>query len=535
MSYADPKRLWRDVKEIANPGLRLETVRRLIERIKNELDELTSEEARLSAAYENLGSHPGHTSPELFKLRGLRTLALFLVALDVPVQVLLNSAALPDVPGWRVAAGSVGLALGIAGAVHLVLVHLVHDTDRPARTIRLCKSLAGAAFVATALGATVFLFARQASPEMAGHLVTLTAVSLWTVAEALPLSAGFFSAWAHVLAEPVRAERTLRGVKIRIRGHERFLERLEGEERRLVAEAVGVRGDGAVPPELDQLSLFSERSATRKSNARKGVTALVAVLIALGAGAGPLGAQHAGTAPGDERLCAIFVDRTRSLDPGHREKALKVFFEGLPVFLDEAGCTEVLAGTFADEGAWAPRRWFRVPERPDTSGCEFAGSAAPSGAVGLLANLRGFRDHFRRKAEEACRAERAARGRVHERERKVLLREVREILEAPQLERDTHTHIVAVVENFVVARANPILLLTDGIETPHAGRLEVHLKGSSRVVLVLVPAREKYGGREATGSAAEKWRGVGAEAVPYLALVGPGSWEGIGKNRSPLR
>lgn len=247
--------------------------------------------------------------------------------------------------------------------------------------------------------------------------------------------------------------------------------------------------------------------------------------MALAAAAGPLVAQVDETERAPERrLCAAFVDRTRSLDPVHREAALRVFLERLPDLLEEAACTEVLAGTFADEGAWTPRRALHVPAPPDTLSCNAREPAVRQGAAGLLLGLRGFRDHFRREGEEACRRELAGQLESHCRERDAFLRDLRGTLLAPRLEHETETDIVGLVGSLLAAGANPVWVLTDGIDTVHEGDLGLDLADGHRVVLVLVPAREEYGGRRAVERSAADWAQAEISVVRYLMLATVRAW-----------
>ena len=230
MRRLNSKRLLRDIEETANPKTRLERVRAAITLFKDRLSELGREATELENVRRELVHHPGHGGARI-QLGALKGAWLLLVVLDIPVQFLLNHAALPGVETGVVALGSVSVALAITGLAHVVAVALLYDHERPARSMRLCRMLAGLSFLAIAAGAGIFLFARQASAEMVPYIVTLTSVSLWTVAEALPLSAGFFSAWAHILAEPRRAQKRIREVESNILACERLLARLQEEDQ----------------------------------------------------------------------------------------------------------------------------------------------------------------------------------------------------------------------------------------------------------------------------------------------------------------
>src|SRR5438034_7057922 len=135
MRTSNPKRLWRDVQETANRKERLERVKQAMARVRPELTALQQEAQELEAARAEFAHHPGKEAGAWHDARRLRRLAWLLLAVDFPIQYLLNSSALPQVEAWKVALGSVALPLGLAGAVHYLGEPLLYDKDRPARSI----------------------------------------------------------------------------------------------------------------------------------------------------------------------------------------------------------------------------------------------------------------------------------------------------------------------------------------------------------------------------------------------------------------
>ena len=99
------------------------------------------------------------------------------------------------------------------------------------------------------------------------------------------------------------------------------------------------------------------------------------------------------------------MDRTGSLNPEHREEAIRLLSDGFPHFIGAASCTELVAGTFADEGAWTPRSWFQIPEHPEDVDCSAAQPDSLTGTTSLLAGLSGFGQHFRDQAIRECQDE----------------------------------------------------------------------------------------------------------------------------------
>ncbi len=504
MRTVKPKRLWRDVQETANPKERLERVKQAMARVRPELTASQQEARDLEAARAEFAHHPGKEAGAWHDARRLRLLGWLLLLLDVPVQYLLNSSVV-QVEAWKVAVGSVALPLGIAGVVQYLGEPILYDKDRPARSIRITKLLAACSFLVTGAGASVFLFARQAGEATAAYLVTLTAGSLWAVAEALPITAGFVGAWAHMLERPAFEERRLNDVREHVATLERLLERLQNEE-------------AAISGPLD---VHRDTLRTVDRGVRMTPLLVVAFLL-LSRGVAMLPAQRT-----PNQLCALFVDRTRSVDSTQRPEAIGLVLHSLPEHLRTLGCKELIAGTFTDEGAWAPRRWLQLPPAASDRDCAAVPAAPPPGTAGLLANLRGFHEHFQREAVAQCeRAEAAVREERVSRER-TFLAAAREIIEQPPVARATTTDLVGLIENLLASRVTLSLIVTDGVDTAHDSGASLRIAWGSRVVLLLVPSRPEAGGREGTRQAAARWRAVGVASVPFTILVAPAGWEQV--------
>ena len=97
----------------------------------------------------------------------------------------------------------------------------------------------------------------------------------------------------------------------------------------------------------------------------------------------------------------------------------------------------------------------------------------------------------------------------------------------PQLEEETRTDIVGVLESLLDVGVETALIVTDGVETAEREIREIGLLAGASAVLILVPAADKYGARNATEKAAEGWRAAGVRAIPYAALVTPSAWAGL--------
>ncbi len=490
----NPARIWRDVSETANRADRLERVKQAQAYARALLDSLRGEAEALASGHARYDNHPGSEPGAMRSSARLMFVAVVLLALDVPVQYLLNSAALPGVAGWKVLAGSVALPIGIAAIIHYILEPLVYDAARPARSIRMAKRLAASTLLAEVAGATVFLFARQASGEIAGYIVSLTSTSLWAVAEALPLTAGFVAMWAHMLAKPSLDAARFQVVKERIATWERLSERLSVE-----AESISA----------------TEESPNRRTDRLEPVRLTSALVILIVFGGVVPKIAHAQS----NRTCAVFVDRSRSVDSVHRVTAVRMLLDALPTILNERGCTTVIAGTFANEGSFAPRTLLAVPERYVPKDCQRVTMPALSGARTFLVGMQGFRDHFRRRAVESCEKNETARRTQYERRWAEFRGGIAVLLSEPPVDRETKTDIIGLVTSLRAIEVSFILLVTDALHTAHTTHDRFAPMPKRDLQFVLVPAAAAYGGPTATLSASVQWEHAGALTIPYTALV----------------
>ncbi len=497
----DPRRLWRTVHETTNPQERLDRVRQALARVEPALSALRAEVTGLEEAQSAYEGHPGSIAGAAREAGRLRTFAALVLCLDLPVQYLLNSAALPDVASWKVALGSLGLPLGLAGAIHYLGEPLLYDADRPFRSVRIAKTLSAISFLATGLAATVFLFARQASEQVAGYLVGLTTLAVWTVAEALPLTAGFTAMWARMLLRPTLHSERVQKAREEIATLERLLERLVGEKNRL-------ESTGSSPREPNKRSQSSLAGAATST------------LLALAAVCASGIATPAGAQPGSQ--CGLFVDRTRSLNDHHRKEAVRMVMAQLSTIGGELGCTDLIVGSFADEGPFAPRRSLQVPLPPRTRDCQSVTLPA-AGHKGVLGDVRGFRDHFRHQAVEACQNEQESLTVAFQEQNKQFADAAREFLSVPQDPGASRTDLLGLLQSLLVSGVRVVILVTDGLETVHADE-DLRTPSGTRVVFLLVPPLPPYGDRESVRRAVARWKGIGVVAIPYTVLAVPHAW-----------
>lgn len=221
---------WTSLQEIVNPERRREEGQTLLEQADGELARCREEEAVIKVNLEQLVRHPGNEAGADIQRAGLGVLAALLVVVDVPVQFALNKAFMPQVPTFLWAISAPFLALGIAALVHGAIVAFATDRDRPARSIRLARTIAWASFLLAFASAIVLLMARISGPAMAARLEDVATLSLFGAAEGFPLAGGAFSAWLHFLSAPALQKRRFANVQARIRDLEKFIARLKNDD-----------------------------------------------------------------------------------------------------------------------------------------------------------------------------------------------------------------------------------------------------------------------------------------------------------------
>lgn len=506
-------RVWRDIAETIQTAARIEKIREVVEAVRAERAECSEEEKLLLAAQPELARYPGQGVGVRLQLAGLLLLALVLLIADVPVQFALNASSLPQVPTWIWVVSAPAIAVGLGALVHGAAVSFLYDKVRPARSIRLCRTLAWVTFFAALVAGGVILFARVASPAAVPYIVDLASVSVWVVAETLPAAAGLFLAWAHFLSVPTRERRMLREIQQRGARLDSFLDQLTIEEESLSRAEEDALSPADGPP--------SPEPTGPRSPAGHTVSIALALLVPL------LGTAASGL-DGQEpiRICGAAVDRTASVGADHRDRAVEFVADGLEQLVSLFGCGELVIVNFTDEGRWAPRRWFHVPQPVQLSDCSNVERPSLRGSSQLLMAFSGFQTHFAAAAVRACQDRAIVERRSFEEEWGGFVTGVHAgLTDAPTL-RATRTDIAGVIEGLVASDVQTLLVVTDGIDTAHEGFPVVSLPPGARVIFVLVPAAPEYGGRAAADKAGESWArlGPGATVVRYLDLAAPSVW-----------
>lgn len=227
------EKIWRRIDEITDRNLRLAAVKDAFATEAHRLLTLRTEREQLLVELEGLRGHPGLEPGAPRKVYRLKRDGLVLLALDLPIQFVINRAAVgTEIGSAWIAAGSVGLALGIGWAVRRVAASRLDDKARPGRGIRIAELLGDAALIVAGAGLTVWILSRVLF-EGAGWLVQIAWYSLAVMGETLPASAGFFGAAAQLLEKPLAIRKRLEDVEKEIAASERLIERLKQEEERL--------------------------------------------------------------------------------------------------------------------------------------------------------------------------------------------------------------------------------------------------------------------------------------------------------------
>lgn len=250
-------------------------------------------------------------------------------------------------------------------------------------------------------------------------------------------------------------------------------------------------------------------------------TALFATtaIAPLGAMASPLTAQT-------QNACAIFVDRTWTVDPEHRIRAVHAVEDNLPSFVDDHSCDVLVLGQFADEGPWAPRRALAVPHLSVPDCTELRPPSLGSNAV--LDNFVGFRDLHQDQARSQCDTARATARDRYQREMQAFLDSARVYLEGIQpTPKPTRTAIVGLLQPMLGAACyRAIAVLTDGIEEVQTPIPHLEVPANSILFLISIPASDTSGGYATTLSAFDAWRSAvpNVRIIPYTFLSSPDPW-----------
>lgn len=483
----------RDVQEVLDPSARLELVRSTLERATRDKTRFATEETELTRTTNKLEFHPGADLRSRLQATALRTLGALLLVLDVPLQAAIGIGVFTWVApmSWLVLAPAI--ALGSAALVHAGTVSFLHDSQRPARSLRTIRALASITLFAVLVGGSVLLFSRTVNAETAGSILGLSGAAIWLLAESLPLGAGFLTAWAYVLGEPRRFTERLAEVREEQQSLDRLVRSLLTEEERVLSRMPGL--------------------------ARAVAPVLLALLLAMPAMAG---GQSPSVTPA--RVCAIAVDRTASVDSAALSKTLTEIERGMRIFVERAGCTGLLVTVFSDEGPFAPRSYHDLPQGSGSDDCSRSPPVALVGTARMLAGVAGFQQYAVAEGRRRCIARRASDSANTTTAWTRLADAVRNTLHQPGAAPSVRTDILGVLEGLAESRVVATLLVTDGVATTRRVAGATASWSKAHPIVLLVPSRAEFGGMAAARAAGAEWRARGVSVYPFTVLVSPAQW-----------
>jgi len=386
----------------------------------------------------------------------------------------------------------VSAVLALIGAMILPVFALMvarrklWDELRVDRTKRLHLRAAAGFGVPILLGVGFVVAYRGLGAAAAGVAARFGWVPFTAVGIGGPAVVGILSSLAlylHGFAEAAARRRERRRLLQDLRGYLGFLESVR-DGVGVGTTPIGPRGRRTVGPAL-----------------RVVVVGVVAFAIS------PAGA-------GQERFCAIAVDRSASLNPAARAEACAKIEDSLDSFLDAYGCTALVLSSFSDEGAFVPREIVPVPMEPVTRDCSKAEPKSETGIQGVWEVFDNYRSFKKREVEDECRKADAERRAEWIANRAGIDRRVHVALAVPAVSPSHGTAISSVLQSLLEPSTAVVLLVTDGIERRQQSS-SIAGCARARIVMVLVPTRSPYGTPADTVAAAATWR----QKVPGLSVL----------------
>lgn len=493
------------------PSRRPQLIEQALVRIDREIEHREQEDSRLKAEEPELAEHPGHEPGADLQRRSLRRLGWWLSGLDVPLQILVNAFSFVGIPFWWWVPGGFVIAGALTGVSYSAGTSFFHDPDRPGLAVLRARRTAAAAGALTALAGVVILLARFAGLTLATFLEPVLVPSLFVVAEGLPLTAGLVLTTAKLLSYPDDHARR-RGMI-----HEELVA-LRNARVKLAIEYKNLTG--REPPEAPPAASPPRRPAPSPSGAPAAATtvALLAVL-----GIVPAEAQ---------RTCQVWTDGTVSVDSVARFQALQAIADNLQAITDRLGCSELMIVPFSDAPRWSPRRLLQVPAQMPSTSCDDVTLPAYEGPIKLRRVFRSFLELDLQNARAACAATQASAKGLSDAQWTAFTRDVRSALSSPPpVPERNDTPLVELVQYLVcTSRTSVAMIITDGLESREPAVPDVQLPAGMTLVLILVPARQAWGGGTAALEAAREWtaRVKGLRVMTYEELASPGRLESLG-------
>jgi hypothetical protein len=404
--------------------------------------------------------------------------AVILTLLGIPLQAAVCASGISalSVTTWWLLAPVVVLAL--EALTHYVALAVVHDPTRPDRSIRLLRRTAAWTGVVSLILGAILLLARTAPPQWTPFLANAVPVSLWGLAELLPITAGLLGAAAHVLWEP----------DLKKRSHRRAVERvaaLKGFDAWLTAKESSLSKPGD-PGAVDHPSDEAAPAALKLAS-----FLLAAGILGLRPGIASAQPPSAGAPLTDSTVsvCGVFFDATSSVNQVDIHAAAERLAPLLPDLVRAGRCNVLRVGTFADEGAFAPYTDYNLPSPPLVRDCAHEDLALPEGVSKTVLVFASANEYYKKRTVQRCALAVRDQRNEFEKEMETALTQARKELLRQTPVRGTCTDLNRFLAwATTVSTISYTLAVTDGAESCAKAERPLSLPEGARVGLVLVPS-----------------------------------------------
>jgi hypothetical protein len=514
----DVKKLRGEIEEIGPRSVRQEAVADAIREVAAEHREVTTEiDAAKKLLEEEQLVEPtyGRLAREDMR-RSLGWLAGGLTVADMFAQYATLSTQIGGLTPLQWGLIAPGVTALFAIGTHGTAVVSTHDPVRPGAAVRRCMLGAKITGAVTAGALTVFMFSRSMTSDMVPVMLPIVRSSLWVVAEAMPICAGFLTAAVSALNLRRRHEQRIKKMTARVEALERFHAWLLDEQARL-----------ATPP----------------SSSTPAAAAVILAIIMLFTGApAALAAGQTTRVPASEAKvtlrvadapimmpslvrCDVRIDESDSVDPIARRDFVQLLRDHLLEVVAALKCSALRFGWFADDGgAFAPTQEWSVPQQPNKQ-C----SQPVVVEAGVFGALKSVQEYTEKQANEAC-------AKTQEDARRAYARDIAKFVESVTAAfklrepRKTCTALAAMLSYSMSTATGPVINATDGADTCSATKaLPQHAKVPVYIILMPKAGRIRDEGPAAIERAAVWQRRMPTiNVVPYNAF---GTVFGVNANK----
>lgn len=476
---------------------KLRLINSAIEQADREIGQNDAAVDKLHKHQDGLAGHPGHEPGAEIESRGNRTLGLTFAATGFATQYVVNRAAFPDWTTFFVILSAVAWEVGL-GAIGYGTLRSINNRARPEATLWFGRMLSLVMTGSVLLTAAIAAYLRFATAGTNPAFFNAAAACIWWLAEALPFTAGLWIALAELRSYPTIVANEIRSC----------------EERRVA---------------LNQLRawLISERAIILPRTAihldddgddDPGAAGMVSVKVASIALLALLGAGSAAA-----QVCGVAGERAMLGSSDSRQQAIALVVTNLNDYANRFSCKSVVVSTYTDAGAFTPRTPLNVPFRGVRQNCDTAEPAQVARARGVLQHFGGYEEYRRREARDSCRREEASRDSLFNLKWKRFQLDMQSVLATPPLSAPSQVDIGGVLQGLFDSGISDVLLITSGLDT--SGGIPDQFPDGARVLLVVYPLAERFGGKAVTDATVELWRKAGASVLPFTALTTPGIFD----------